>query len=179
MLTLVEWRHYLMGATEEVEIWMDHQNLQYFQKLQKLNRRQVRWVTELAEYHFTLHHQPGMANKKADLLSRQDDHDQGKEDNHDVLVLQPHHFHALVMPMTTKTHNKIRDALRQENLWDQGIATSLMHEWGITRNNGLLLYDGRVYVPKDHALWGEIIAQSHNHITAGHPGIEKTKELIQ
>ncbi len=30
MLALLEWRHYLMGTTKDVEIWMDHQNLQYF-----------------------------------------------------------------------------------------------------------------------------------------------------
>ncbi len=30
MLALDEWRHYLMGTTENIEIWMDHQNLQYF-----------------------------------------------------------------------------------------------------------------------------------------------------
>ncbi|SJL05182.1 related to TY3B TY3B protein [Armillaria ostoyae] len=38
MLALSNWRHYLMGALEDVEIWMDHQNLQYFRKPQKLNR---------------------------------------------------------------------------------------------------------------------------------------------
>ncbi len=38
MLTLDEWRHYLMGAAVDVEIWTDHQNLQYFWKPQKLNR---------------------------------------------------------------------------------------------------------------------------------------------
>ncbi|SJL11309.1 uncharacterized protein ARMOST_14712 [Armillaria ostoyae] len=69
MLALSEWHHYLMGALEDVEIWTDHQNLQYFRKPQKLNRRQARWVTELAEYHFTLKHKPGTANVKADLLS--------------------------------------------------------------------------------------------------------------
>ncbi len=37
MLALDEWRHYLMGATVDVEIWTDHQNLQYFRKPQKLN----------------------------------------------------------------------------------------------------------------------------------------------
>ncbi|SJL18203.1 uncharacterized protein ARMOST_21781 [Armillaria ostoyae] len=37
MLALAEWRHYLMGALEDVEIWTDHQNLQYFRKPQKLN----------------------------------------------------------------------------------------------------------------------------------------------
>ncbi len=91
MLALDEWRHYLMGAAVDVEIWTDHQNLQYFRKPQKLNRRQAHWVTELAEYHFMLHHKPGTLNKKADLLSRRDDHDQGKDDNRDVVVLQPAH----------------------------------------------------------------------------------------
>ncbi len=38
MLTLDEWRHYLMGACQDFKIWTDHQNLQYFQKLQKLNQ---------------------------------------------------------------------------------------------------------------------------------------------
>ncbi len=32
MLALDEWRHYLMGAAVDVEIWTDHQNLQYFRK---------------------------------------------------------------------------------------------------------------------------------------------------
>ncbi|SJL14247.1 uncharacterized protein ARMOST_17703 [Armillaria ostoyae] len=41
MLTLDEWRHYLMGAAVDFEIWTDHQNLQYFRKPQKLNRRQA------------------------------------------------------------------------------------------------------------------------------------------
>ncbi len=45
-------------------------------------------------------------------------------------------------------------------------------------DTGLIWYDGRIYVPRDHALHGEIIAHSHDHITAGHPGIEKTKELV-
>ncbi len=38
MLTLDEWCHYLMGMAEDIEIWMDHQNLQYFRQPQKLNQ---------------------------------------------------------------------------------------------------------------------------------------------
>ncbi len=64
MLALSEWRHYLMGAAKDVEIWTDHQNLQYFRLPQKLNRRQVCWVTELAEYHFTLRHKPASSTRK-------------------------------------------------------------------------------------------------------------------
>ncbi len=37
MRAVSEWCHYLLGAAEDMEIWMDHQNLQYFRKSQKLN----------------------------------------------------------------------------------------------------------------------------------------------
>ncbi|SJL04701.1 uncharacterized protein ARMOST_08071 [Armillaria ostoyae] len=179
MLALSEWRHYLMGALEDVEIWTDHQNLQYFRKPQKLNRRQARWVTELAKYHFVLKHKPGTANVKADLLSRRSDHDQGEDDNGDITVLSPEHFRAMIMPTLSETHERVRTVTRQKELWDKGIAASLEHERGITEKDGILYYDNRVYVPRHSSLRGEIIAQSHDHITAGHPGIAKTRELVQ
>jgi hypothetical protein len=70
MAALEEFRKHLMTAKQDFEIWTDHANLQYFKKPQKLNRRQARWLSELQEYHFTLHHIAGKANSKADILSR-------------------------------------------------------------------------------------------------------------
>ncbi len=69
-------------------------------------------------------------------------------------------------------------ATRQEELWDEGIKASLDHEWGVSHEGRLLKYDGRIYVPQKTSLRGEIIAQCHDHILAGHPSIEKTKELV-
>ncbi|SJL18615.1 uncharacterized protein ARMOST_22212 [Armillaria ostoyae] len=178
MLALSEWRHYLMGTLEDIEIWTDHQNLQYFCKPQKLNRRQAQWVTELAEYHFILHHKPGIQNVKADLLSRRSDHDQGEDDNGDITVLSPDHFWAMIMPTASETHERVRTVTRQKELWDKTIANSLEHKRGITKKNGILYYDNQIYVPRHPALRGEIISQSHDHITAGHPGIAKTKEPV-
>jgi len=34
---LEAWRHFLEGAKDWFEIWMDHKNLEYFMKAQKLN----------------------------------------------------------------------------------------------------------------------------------------------
>ena len=39
---LEAWRHFLEGAKGWFEIWMDHKNLEYFMKAQKLNQRQAR-----------------------------------------------------------------------------------------------------------------------------------------
>jgi len=38
---LENWRHLLEGAHFKFEIWTDHKNLEYFIKVQKLNRRQA------------------------------------------------------------------------------------------------------------------------------------------
>jgi len=34
---LEAWRHFLEGAKSQFEIWMEHKNLEYFMKAQKLN----------------------------------------------------------------------------------------------------------------------------------------------
>jgi len=39
---LEAWKHFLEGAKDRFEIWMDHKNLEYFMKAQKLNRRQAK-----------------------------------------------------------------------------------------------------------------------------------------
>jgi hypothetical protein len=41
MRALEKWRHFLEGAKQKVEIWMDHKNLEYFMTAKKLNRRQA------------------------------------------------------------------------------------------------------------------------------------------
>ena len=39
---LEAWRHLLEGTKFNFEVWMDHKNLEYFMKAQKLNQRQAR-----------------------------------------------------------------------------------------------------------------------------------------
>jgi hypothetical protein len=92
MRTRGEWCQYLLGAKEEFEIWTDHENLKYFRKPQKLNRRQAQWVTEMQDYQFTLTHMPGSQIGKADSLLRQPGHKRGENDNKNVTMLKPKFF---------------------------------------------------------------------------------------
>jgi hypothetical protein len=41
MRALEEWHHFLEGAKQTAEIWMDHENLEYFMTAKKLNCRQA------------------------------------------------------------------------------------------------------------------------------------------
>jgi hypothetical protein len=69
MQSLKEWRHFLEGAKRQVEIWMDHKNLEYFMTAKKINCRQVRWFLYLSRFNFVMHHRPGMSMGKCDALS--------------------------------------------------------------------------------------------------------------
>ena len=92
MTCLGEWRHYLLGAPEPFELWSDHLNLQYFQQPQNINQRQARWVSDLADYDFVLHHLPRKSNSAADALSQLSCHDNGFQNNQRVQVLKDSWF---------------------------------------------------------------------------------------
>jgi len=87
---LEAWRHFLEGAMMKFEIWTDHKNLEYFMKVQKLNRRQARWVLYLSRFNFTLKHIPGSKMGKVDSLSRRPDWEVGVErDNKNKTLVKP------------------------------------------------------------------------------------------
>jgi len=87
---LEAWRHFLEEATIKFEIWTDHKNLKYFIKVQKLNRRQARWVLYLSRFNFMLKHVPGSRMGKADSLSRRPDWKvEVERNNEDETLLKP------------------------------------------------------------------------------------------
>ena len=45
-------------------------------------------------------------------------------------------------------------------------------------NAGILTYQGHIYVPNDVSLHCSVVAQHHDHPTAGHPGVLKTRQLV-
>jgi len=50
-------------------------------------------------------------------------------------------------------------------------------EWA--EEDGLVKYQGRVYVPADKDLHRDVVKQSHDNLTSGHPGIHGTLERVQ
>jgi hypothetical protein len=191
---LEEWRHYLEGARHLVEIWTDHKNLEYFQVAQKLNRRQARWSLYLSRFNFTLHHKPGRSMGKPDALSRQADHGSRQGDNDNLTLLAPELFriHALAsMRLEGKERNILQEVRRslkvdvqeesvakaaRELLKDKSRGTIKSAEW--SESDGLLMFRGKIYVPKDRDLRRRIVEQHHDTRIAGHAGRFKTLELV-
>src|SRR5690606_28675751 len=89
------WRRYCEGAMHTVQVFSDHQNLEYFTTTKVLHRRQARWAQELAGIDFKIFYRPGSQNGKPDVLSRRPEYrpEKGGDENQPVTtVLHKHHF---------------------------------------------------------------------------------------
>ena len=65
-----EWRTKLVG--QHFEVWSDHRNLAYFQKMQHLGERQIRWTYELNDFSFDIIHKPDKEQVQSDALFRRE-----------------------------------------------------------------------------------------------------------
>jgi len=130
---------------------------------------------------------------KADTLSRCADHKEGIEhDNKDVVLLKPEYFkvHTLCQGhlLIEEHEGSILAKIRKSKDLDESVVKAVeelkksttkqlrSEEW--SEEQGLVLFRGKVYVPKDINLWLEIIKLHHNTQVAGHPGQWKTLELV-
>jgi transposase InsO family protein len=180
MTALEKWRKYLLGTKEKFEIWSDHLNLTYYRKPQKLTRRQARWVAELQEYDFTMHHIPGKANNKADILSRRAGHDQGEGDNEDVVVLTPEMFHKALFLTDAQDEDILKRIQQSSGQKEKSILGHIINKdpFWLETEEGLIMWKNRIYVPKDSGLREQIIQLHHDPPVIGHPGTKRTEELI-
>ena len=192
---LEEYRHYLEGHPEKFEIWSDHQNLTYFRQAQKLTRRQARWALYLSRFYYSLHHKPGKTMQAEDPLSRRPDHEEGVNfDNQDKVLLKPEFFAISALEATHESLvnndqilKEIKEAFLSDNVTKdyKSLLQSgprefkkSLQDWNY--ENGLLLYRGKVYIPKstDDHLRRRIVQIHHDLPSAGHPGRWKTYELV-
>ena len=176
---LREWRHYLIGTEIPFEIWTDHQNLTFFREPHKINRRQARWYNELQQFNFTLVHKKGSQMGKADLLSRRADLDGGEKDNENVTVLKSEWF-ARAITVEALDDDFIRRIRQTQSNLDNVVRRALedpkQTDWKV--EDGIVMFQERLYVPRNKRLREDIIRKHHDVPTAGHPGQKSTRELI-
>jgi len=94
---LENWRYLLEDTKNTFKVWMDHKNLEYFMKVQKLNQRQAHWVLYLSRFDFILKYVPGTKIGKTDrLISRRPDWKVGIEnDNNNQTLIKEQWIHSL------------------------------------------------------------------------------------
>jgi len=186
---LENWRHLLEGARFKFEIWTDHKNLEYFMKVQKLNRRQARWALYLSRFDFILKHVPGTKMGKADGLSRRVDWKVGVyRNNEDQVLIKDNWIHSLgevviegpevdIIEKIKKARGKDEEVVRVvEEMKKANVKELRGEEWTI--EGELVIKEGKIYVPKDTELRAEVIRLHHDVPAAGHGGRWKMVELV-
>src|SRR5260221_208610 len=187
MCALEEWRHFLKGSDQKFEIHTDHKNLSYFQEAHKLNCHQAQWSLYLSRFDFILTHKLGRQMGRPDALLRQADHLRGVEDNADCTLLTPEVFELRAMEavMLEGEEAAFMEWIQQSDQYDDPVVKALKaldtgelrsDEW--MHAEGVVLYQGRVYVPDDPWLRHDLVHAHHTTAVARHPRRWKTLELV-
>ncbi|QRW20471.1 Retrotransposable element Tf2 protein [Rhizoctonia solani] len=148
-----EWRHLLEGLELPVQVLTDHKNLEHFSTSQSLNKQQIQWANFLVDYNFQIIYRPGAQNKKADILSRQYDLE----------------INDLIGEAIYKDE-RLKEILYKLQNKDKVV------NWEL--KEGLLWYQGKIFVPRDDTIRNLILESRHDALAAGHPGQTRTLELI-
>ncbi|EUC55562.1 Transposon Tf2-1 polyprotein [Rhizoctonia solani AG-3 Rhs1AP] len=167
---LKEWRHLLEGTEIPVTILTDHKNLEYWGTKRDLSRRQMRWMGFLADYNYRIVYRPGVQNKKADILSRREEHREAtaKEGGETPVLIRPELFISAIQT-DSSLNDLIRDALYDDKSIhkilksiEEGIPVKGWH-----LDNGLLYYHDRVYVPDEMEIRKAVIESRHDNPLLG------------
>jgi len=151
-------------------------------KAQKLNQRQARWSLYLSRFDFALKHVAGKSMGRADSLSGRVDWAEGVErDNENQVMLKEEWLEVrameqLVEGLGEEIVKKIKEARDKdekvikavEEMKKAGVKMLRNKEWQVEK--GLVLKEGRVYVPKDEKLRMEITRLHHDTLIAEYGG---------
>lgn len=154
------WKHYLMG--NHFVVFTDNVTTTYFVTQPKLTPKQARWQDFLAGFDFELRYKPGKDNVVADALSRRA------------------HLAAAQLLASYELMEAIKNGYADDelasNILAGGEGKSMKH---ISVKDGLIYYkQRRLYVPAAGGLRRELLMEHHDTLWAGHPGQEKTLELV-
>src|SRR5258705_6319371 len=113
---------------------------------------------------------------RPDALLRRADHPRGVEDNTDCTLLTPEVFELRATEAVTLEGEEavFMEQIRQSDQYDDLVVKALdvgelcSNEWMHTE--GVVLYQGRVYVPDDPQLCHDLVHAHHSAAVAGHPG---------
>jgi hypothetical protein len=121
----------------------------------------------LSEYNFEIRHIKGIANRRADALSRRPDYDQGQNDNQDIMVL-PEQVFARAM-----------EVIPNHMTQDETTLKPWIDPHQLKQHQGIWYKDRQQVVTGDNEAKRHIIQSHHNSPIYGHPGINKTIQLTE
>jgi transposase InsO family protein len=158
-----------------------------------LTHHQARWSLFLSRFNFTIGYRPDHLGGKPDVLSQLSDLKPKGVDNAEQTLLNWEVFKLKATRrgmLRVEGDKELVRQIRESKEFDEelvdaierlkdGAPTALrrgLEEWNT--EDGLILYRGKVYVPKDVELRRWIVELHHDSLPTGHPGQWKTYKLV-
>ena len=167
---LHHWRQFVAGSTHKIQIYTNHQNLQYWKQPHKIPWRIARQAQEIMEYQLELIHIPEKTNSHADKLSRCPDYNQGDEDNKEAVVLPESMFIR-----SSHTISYVPEEPPEQN---EATMKPWINQYHRKKIRGEWWKDQKKVITQDLDKWRKIIWAYHNLPAYGHLGISRTRHLI-
>ncbi|QRW17963.1 Retrotransposable element Tf2 protein [Rhizoctonia solani] len=183
---LEEWRIFLEATDKPVQVFTDHRNLEYWMQARTFNQRHARWRVFLSNFNFEIHYRPGKQSGKPDALSRRLDYVDNPQEPE--VMLPPEVFAntaeeelEIVMDICAKLKEDpslepiIKFLTEDADNAPPSIRKAYRdYDW----EEDLLWYRGKLVVPDSEPLKERLLREFHNSPLAGHPGQQRTLELI-
>ena len=101
-----------------------------------------------------------------------------EDDNAGVMVLNQEFFWAIQIEVGNPSNELMKKIRKSRNIEENVRDKAEGKEKNWEEKDGVITWEGRVYVPKDRKLRDEVIHLHNDTMETGHPGRFKTAELI-
>jgi hypothetical protein len=180
------WCIFLEGIKETITVFTDHKNLEYWKTARTFNCRNAHWHLTRVPYNFVIAYRPGKQSQKPDALSRRADHMQIEPD--EQVVLPNSQFQGFATTLSTPFLDRVMKAFPKDPSLDIILAAvtapaqlpqSVAQKFkDYSLQEGLLLYQGHIFVPDEPQLKQVVIPHFHNSLATRDQGCACTLELI-
>ncbi|KAF8674998.1 hypothetical protein RHS04_06772 [Rhizoctonia solani] len=183
---LEEWRIFLEAMDRPIQVFTDHQNLEYWMQARTFNCRHAQWRIFLSNFNFKIHYCPGKQSGKPDALSRRADY---VDTLPEPEVMLPAEVFANTseeeVEIITEICSKLREDLSLEPIIqflteDADNAPPSIgkayrdYDW----EEDLLWYQGKLVVLDSETLKECLLKEFHDSPLAGHLRQQRTLKLI-
>jgi hypothetical protein len=155
------WRPYLWGRRFVVRT--DHRSLRFLLDQRLTTIPQHQWASKLLGFDFVVEYKPGALNVVADALSRRDE-----------CPLASSALSAPQFQLFDDLRQEINGDVELSQLRDAIRGGAKATSWSVV--DGLIMYNGRVYVSPSSASRAAILGLAHH---AGHEGVHKTLHRLR
>lgn len=183
---LKTWRCYIEGR--EVHVYTDHKPNTTYVTNPMLTRRQARWLEELQAYNLQFHYKAGAENVVADALSRHPVGEAAAEVDISPSPLDPSKERKLIgmipacvltarakqLSRTVPFLEQVREGYKQDK-WFADPANTV----AFTQVAGVYTLHDAIVLPDYAALRKQVLRECHDTPYSGHPGRDKTLNLVK